>query len=179
MSRAFVPPASVGCRWSASVARAWPHQWHGGSSASRRARFFLNSAWLRCLLFALVGMVTPALASLGWADAARSRLVLGFHACGPCRVRFLCVGLLMVCLCDRRACSRGLCVLDGHERKPSEVMPAHGVASCPFPIACLKRLFTFSPVALPKPFRVSCFGARPSTRVPACSRPPHATGVRP
>ena len=82
------PPASVGCKWSASVARLTLHQWQGGLSANSLARFFLNSAWLRCRVLALVGMVATApLSRLGLPRQRSVGLASGSGACRPCRVR--------------------------------------------------------------------------------------------
>lgn len=53
----FVPPASLSSKWSASVARAIPHQWHGGSSAKSLALLRLNSLVARCLPLCVVVML--------------------------------------------------------------------------------------------------------------------------
>jgi len=70
----FDPPASLSCKWSASVARAIPHQWHKGSSARSLARLRLNSAVALCLPLCVVVMLFSCLsrASLG---LARYRLL--------------------------------------------------------------------------------------------------------
>jgi hypothetical protein len=70
----LLPPSTMLCTWSASVATLTPHQWHGGLSASSRARFFLNSVLLRVWLFRFVAM---AHAPSAGASAALARLAIG------------------------------------------------------------------------------------------------------
>jgi len=51
------PPASDSSKWSASEARAIPHQWHTGSSANSLALLRLNSLVARCLPLCVVVML--------------------------------------------------------------------------------------------------------------------------
>jgi len=72
----LLPPASLSSRWSASVARAIPHQWHAGSSANSLVLLRLNSLVARCLPLCVVVMLLVFLPRYRLANAPLAWLVV-------------------------------------------------------------------------------------------------------
>ena len=68
------PPRSISIRWSAVVA-GFPHQWHGGLSASRAARFCLYSVLSYGVGFLVIAHAPSACASARCRACCRSLML--------------------------------------------------------------------------------------------------------
>ena len=97
LEMSFVPPASLGSRWSASVAWFTPHQWHTALPLSSTfKRLCLNSFWLRCLLLFVVAIAHAPTACASAAQAPCSRWCWSLLMSGLPRLCWFVIGMSML-----------------------------------------------------------------------------------